>query len=121
MLHVFLSACNATPLGHAHLLLPPGANKQRWLHPPLFKRHEDLFTAEILRKKDLQDSSLILIQKELSWCTIGAYLKAKLMTLQMWLCIFAHSRRVGNRQETAALSKIVSNIILKMEPPGKQR
>ena len=39
LLQVLFPGKNSTPFGHAHLLPPPGANKQRWLHPPLLMRH----------------------------------------------------------------------------------
>ena len=46
LLQVFMSAFNATPFGQAHLYLPPGASKQRWLQPPFFTRQGGLSTAE---------------------------------------------------------------------------
>ena len=46
LLQVFPSANNATPFGHAHLCFPPGANKQRWLQPPLLIRQGGLSTYE---------------------------------------------------------------------------
>lgn len=41
-----MSAFNATPFGQAHLCLPPGASKQRWLQPPFCTRQGGLSTAE---------------------------------------------------------------------------
>ena len=73
----------------------------------MFKRHEDLFTAEVKKKKTSKLVPWSLYKKNRRvGARLRSYLKAKHMTLQTWLCIFTHSRRVGNRQETAALSKV---------------
>lgn len=47
-------AFNRKPFGHAHLYLPWGANKQRWLQPPFFIRHGGLFIGDA-KKKERRD------------------------------------------------------------------
>ena len=47
-------AFNRKPFGHAHLYLPWGANKQRWLQPPFFMRHGGLFIGDAKGKKEIR-------------------------------------------------------------------
>lgn len=47
-------AFNRKPFGHAHLYLPWGADKQRWLQPPFFIRHGGLFIGDA-KKKERRD------------------------------------------------------------------
>ena len=50
-------AFNRKPFGHAHLYLPWGANKQRWLQPPFFIRHGGLFIGDA-KKKERRDKKI---------------------------------------------------------------
>lgn len=56
-------AFNRKPFGHAHLYLPWGANKQRWLQPPFFIRHGGLFIGDA-KKKERRDKKREREKKE---------------------------------------------------------